>query len=125
MDETVLLGRGKQMIAVPWQAWLGHLDEVAEHGQARLAFMTAEHHRVRYFVVRELPRAGTALTPEIIAGALSLAENRVRQILADLERKLFFLWRDEAGAVAWAYPVTVDRTPHVIRFSSGERLHGA
>jgi hypothetical protein len=92
MDETVLLGRGKQMIAVPWQAWLGHLDEVAEHGQARLAFMTAEHHRVRYFVV---------------------------------ERKLFFLWRDEAGAVAWAYPVTIDRTPHVIRFSSGERLHGA
>jgi hypothetical protein len=35
------------------------------------------------------------------------------------------LWRDEGGSVAWAYPVTVERTPHLIHFSSGERLYGA
>ncbi|UCG24515.1 MAG: hypothetical protein JSW55_00480 [Chloroflexota bacterium] len=125
MNESVLLGRGKELIAVPWRAWLGHLDDVPEHGRSRLAFMTEEHHRVRYFVVRELPRAGTVLTPEFIASALNLTEDRVQQILAELEKKLFFLWRDEAGAVAWAFPVTVDQTPHVIRFSSGERLYGA
>ena len=125
MNDTVILGRDKEMIAVPWRAWLAHLDDAPAHGPIRLAFMTEEHHRVRYFVVRELPRAGTVLTPEFVAGALNMAENRVRQILADLERELFFLWRDEAGAVAWAYPVTVDRTPHVVRFSSGERSYGA
>ena len=87
--------------------------------------MTPNHHRVRYFVVRELPRADAALSPAFIARALDLPEEQVRQILIDLEKNLFFLWRDEAGSVAWAYPVTADRTPHKIHFSSGERLYGA
>jgi hypothetical protein len=105
--------------------WETHLDDVPEHGKSRLAFMSRDHHRVRYFVVRELPRAGTVISPEFIAGALALPEAKVREILDDLERNLFFLWRGDGESVSWAYPVTVDRTPHLIRFSSGERLYGA
>ena len=125
MNESVLLGRGKELVPVPRAMWEGHLADIPEHGRARLAFMTEDHHRVRYFVVRELPRAGTVLSPEFIAASLKLPLMSVRSILDDLERHLFFLWREEGGAVSWAYPVTVDRTPHLIRFSSGERLYGA
>ena len=125
MNETVLLGRGKEMVPVPRAMWERHLDAAPEHGRARLAFMTADHHRVRYFVVRELPPAGTVLSPEFIAGSLDLPEDQVRSILDDLERNLLFLWRGDGESVSWAYPVTVDRTPHLIHFSSGERLYGA
>jgi hypothetical protein len=123
--ENVLLGRGKELLPVARAMFESHLDGVPEHGRSRLAFMTEDHHRVRYFVVRELPRAGTVLSPEFIAMSLKLPEEQVRTILDDLERHLFFLWRDEGGSVAWAYPVTVERTPHLIHFSSGERLYGA
>jgi len=121
----VLMGRGKELVPAPQATWKQHLDAVPDHAPARLSFMSEDHHRVRYFVVRELPRAGTVLSPEFIAGALDLSEERVQTILDDLERHLFFLWRQKSGSVAWAYPVTVDRTPHLIRFSSGERLYGA
>jgi hypothetical protein len=125
MSETVLLGRGKELVPVPRAMWESHLADISEHGRERLAFMTGDHRRARAFVVRELPRAGTVLSPEFIAASLNLPEEQVRSILDDLERHLFFLWRDEAGSVSWAYPVTVDRTPHRIHFSSGERLYGA
>ena len=36
-----------------------------------------------------------------------------------------FLFRNPLGEVTWAYPVTVDTTPHPITFSSGEKLYGA
>jgi hypothetical protein len=49
----------------------------------------------------------------------------VKSILEELERKLFFLVRNEQGAVAWAYPVTVEITPHRLDFNTGERIYGA
>ncbi len=87
--------------------------------------MTQEHHRVRYFVVDELPRAGKPLEPEYIARQVDLPLERVISILDDLEKHLTFLVRDQAGAVSWAYPVTVDPTPHRLTFKSGERLYAA
>ena len=36
-----------------------------------------------------------------------------------------FLFRNPAGDVTWAYPVTVDQTPHQVTFSSGEKLYAA
>jgi hypothetical protein len=65
------------------------------------------------------------IEPEFIAEKLNLPLERVKVLLEELERKLFFLVRNEAGAVAWAYPVTVERTPHRLDFNSGERLYGA
>jgi hypothetical protein len=49
----------------------------------------------------------------------------VQAILEELERNLLFLVRGESGAVAWAFPVTVEPTPHRLNFSTGERLFGA
>jgi hypothetical protein len=90
------------------------------------AFMTREHHAVRNFVVRELPRNhGRPLTPVQIGTALALNVTLVISLLEDLEKHLFFLVRDARGNVSWAFPVTSHRTPHRLRFSTGEQIFGA
>lgn len=90
-----------------------------------IAFMTAEHHRVRDFVVLELPRRGVPLSPEEIARGVGLPPRRCAAILDDLERHLTFLYRNRDGAVVWAYPVTVEPTPHRIMLNGRERLYAA
>jgi len=92
----------------------------------RLAFMTPRHHAVRNFVVRELPRhGGRPLKPAQIATSVGLDIPAVTGLLDDLEKHLFFLVRNGLGEVSWAFPVTSDRTPHRLRFSTGERIFGA
>lgn len=125
MTDSILLGRGKAIHSVPETLWRGHLDQAPEHSRKRLAFMTEDHHRVRYFVVKELPLYGRPIPPDLISRELALAEDLVAGILDDLEKNLVFLVRDENGEVAWAFPVTTDVTAHEISFSSGERLYGA
>jgi hypothetical protein len=125
MKKRLLLGVWRAMLPIPrhvWQKQVAH----SEHGaQARLSFMTNDHHRVRDFAVLELPRAGVPLPPEVIAEKLNLPVERVRVILDELEKHLTFLFRNEQGAVTWAYPVTVEHTPHRITFSTGERVYAA
>ncbi len=91
-----------------------------------LGFMTPRHHAVRNFVVLELPRNhGRPLRPARIAAALHLEARLVIQLLDDLEKHLFFLVLDTRGNVSWAFPVSSDRTPHRLRFSTGERVFAA
>jgi hypothetical protein len=120
MDESVLLGRGRTMLPIPRQLWERHVQ-----GGGRLGFMSADHHRVRNYAVRELPRIAAPLPPEMIAQALDLPLARVVEVLADLERRMTFLFRNDQGAAVWAYPVTVERTPHHITFDSGEQIYAA
>jgi hypothetical protein len=56
---------------------------------------------------------------------LKLGLDQVDTILDELEQKLFFLVRNAQGAVSWAYPVTVETTPHRLTFKSGEQLYAA
>ena len=125
MNETILMGRGRQIAKIPRKEWERHLSQVPQHSEARLSFMSEEHHLVRYSVVRELSRTGAPLQPEFISQELRLPLAQINAILDDLERNLFFLVRNEQGAVSWAYPVTVDQTPHELTFSTGERLYAA
>ena len=91
-----------------------------------LDFMTPQHHAVRNFVVRELPRNhGRPLSPARIGQSLGLDPRRAVSLLEDLERHLFFLVRDARGDVSWAFPVTSDPTPHRLLFSTGENIFGA
>ncbi len=92
---------------------------------ARLAFMSPEHHAVRNFVVRELPRHSRPLSPRQIARGTSLEVTKVSRLLAELEKNLFFLVCDSRGNVSWAFPVTTSRTPHRLTFSTGEHTAGA
>jgi hypothetical protein len=125
MEAKILLGRNDQLLEVPQATWQQHLTQIPQHGQSRLSFMTTAHHQIRYFVVRAMADTQQPIAPEFISQQLNIPIERVQAILAELERKLFFLVRNEQGAVAWAYPVTVEPTPHRLNFSSGERLYGA
>ena len=122
MDDTLLLGAWRIMISLPPAIW--H-KQMAKETQSNLAFMTPDHQLVRDFVVREMPRINKPISPEAISAAVQLPLERVRSILDELEHSMTFLFRDPAGAVTWAYPVTVDKTPHQVTFSSGEKLYAA
>jgi len=125
MSETILIGRGRQFTSMPRSQWEEQLRKVPQAMKTRLSFMTRQHHLVRYFVVRTLPRIGRPIPPDMIAAKLNLPLPRVNAILAELEKKLFFLVRDEHGHVAWTYPVTAVKTPHHLSFSTGERIYAA
>jgi hypothetical protein len=125
MEDKILLGRGQQILEIPQTLWKQHLAQVPQHSQARLSFMTEAHHQVRNFVVRELVNRQKPVEAEFISDRLNIPLEQVRIILEELERKLFFVVRNEQGAVAWAYPVTGETTPHRLNFSTGERLYGA
>ena len=125
MTEKLWLGMGRFMVPLPSFIWKRQARGSAKAAQGRLAFMSEEHHLVREFAVRELPRVGGPMSPELIADDMGMPRERVNDILDDLEKNLTFLCRDEAGAVEWAYPVTAHETPHQITFKSGERLYSA
>ena len=126
MDETVLMGRGTALHRVAARTWRQHLPAAGHSPAAHLAFMTGDHHRVRDFVVRELPRhGGRPLDVGAIGRALRLAPETVNLILEALERRRFFLVRDAGGRVTWAFPVTVEPTAHRLTFNTGERIFAA
>jgi hypothetical protein len=122
MNNTLLLGVWRIMISLPPGLWHRQL---ANEMRSDLAFMTPDHQAVRDFVVREMPRFNNPLSPETIAAKVHLPLDRVRSLLNDLEHAMTFLFRNADGAVTWAYPVTVEQTPHQVTFSSGEKLYAA
>jgi hypothetical protein len=125
MSETILIGRGSQFSAIPRNLWEEQLSKVPGRMKIRLSFMTKQHHLVRYFVVRTLPRIEGPIPPEMIAAKLKITLKKVNAILAELEERLFFLVRDKQGSVLWAYPVTAEATRHRLRFSTGEEIYAA
>jgi hypothetical protein len=126
MKDRILLGFWRAMVGVPRALWRSEIAKHAVKTQARVAGLVGEEHRrVQHFCVRELPRRGEPLCPEVIAAGLNLPLERVRRLLDDLEAGMTFLYRNADGCVHWAYPVTVHQTPHQVSFSTGERIYAA
>ncbi len=125
MKEIVLLSAGQLFTEIPRETWEKHVKQAPEDIAKTLSFMTKAHHLIRYFVVRELPRFGMPLSPELISKELDMSLAETTDILDELEKNLFFLVRNEHGDVIWAFPVTVDKTPHQMTFSTGERINAA
>jgi hypothetical protein len=125
MQKSLLLGLGRILMRIPKPIWQQEVLRNARIGRKSLAFMTPDHQRVRDFIVRELPRMGKPISPDLISQSLGIELENVALILAELEKNLTFLFRNEKGAVTWAYPVTVDPTPHRITFSTGEQIYAA
>jgi len=121
----VYLGIRGQMVPIPAALWKGMITRSAKGVAQSLGFMTEKHHLVRDFVVRELPYIAEPISPELISQRLNLPVDQVNQILEELEKQLRFLFRNEYGAVIWAYPVTVANTPHHVTFSTGEHVQAA
>ena len=125
MRNRLMSGAWRYMLSVPPFLWEKQVLKAGKRIEAALGFMSKEHRSVHHCVVRELPVVGEPISPEFIADKLDLPSGRVKDILDDLEGRLTFLFRNDAGAVVWAYPVTVDKTPHHLTFSTGEQLYAA
>jgi hypothetical protein len=125
-SKSLLVGSRETISRVPDTGLKAAMAKIPGIFAARLAFMTPEHHLVRNFAVRELPlENGRPIKVDRLAATLGLPISRVHAIVEDLERHLFFLVRNEAGEISWAFPVTAEATPHRLKFSTGERSHGA
>ena len=125
MADTLLIGRGDTIIDIPRRDWEHELSSAPESISQRLEFMSHEHHLVRNFVVREIPRLGRPISLTYISDALHLTRPRTKSIVEDLEKNLFFLVRGIGAEVSWAFPVTAEETGHHLVFSTGERLDAA
>jgi hypothetical protein len=124
-DGFVLLGRGADLLAQPetdwWRAHQAHMPRARQRFDA----LPPLHRAVRRVAVLRLVSTGRPVPPGDIAVELGVPMPDVAAAMADLERGLFFLVRDGAGAASWAFPVTADATPHHLTFSTGERLDAA
>lgn len=122
----VLTGHGKSIDRIDEAAWKDAVAAHVVHMPQRLAFMTPAHHRVRNAAVLGLTGSGgRPLSMAQLAAAAGVDEADTRAIAAELERNLFFVVRQGEDHVSWAFPVTVDRTPHRLVFGSGETVFGA
>jgi hypothetical protein len=125
MKNSLLLGIWRFVVGLPEPLWQREVARQAQGAVESLGFMSEDHHRVRDFAVRELPRVGKPLSPAFIAQELDLPLASTNDILDELEKNMTFLYRGDGESVTWAYPVTVDRTPHHVTFSSGEQVYAA
>jgi hypothetical protein len=125
MNKSLLLGLWRILLRIPRPIWQQEVARSARAAEKSLAFMTADHHKIRDFVVRELPGFAKPISPETIAQNLNIELNYVITILDELEKNLTFLFRNWNRDVEWAYPVTTAKTPHRITFSSGEQIYAA
>jgi len=67
----------------------------------------------------------TWISNATIAVSLDMRVEEVESIIDELERGMTFLYRGRPEGVTWAYPVTVDSTPHRVTFDSGEQTFAA
>ncbi len=125
MSNKLLTGIWRMMVGVPPFLWEKQIQKARHKVKKSTRFMSPEHRRIHHYVVRELPRVGEPIPAERVARDLALSREQTVEILRDLEEHLTFLYRNEQGQVVWAYPVTVEKTPHRITFGSGERLYAA
>lgn len=125
MAEWMMAGVWRHILQLPDGVGWRRVRQLAEKAREAVGEVSPQHRAVHHFVVRELPRFGQPMPPKHVADSLDIPVATATAILGDLEARKGFLFRNEDGAVVWAYPVTVDITPHRIRFKSGETLYAA
>jgi len=125
MNTYMLNGIWRFMFKVPPALWESQIRKHRRRVLDDLDFMTPLHRRVHHFSVRAMPGRSTPLPAREIADGLDLEIDRVNDMLRDLERHMTFLFRDKNGAVIWAYPMTVEKTPHHLTFDDGSTCYAA
>jgi hypothetical protein len=125
MKNKLMFGLWRYIINVPPFLWQKQVAQGKGRLEQEQGSLSEEKRVIHHFVVRELPSNGKPLSPELISNKLGLPADRVKDALDDLEKRMTFLYRNEDGDVVWAYPVTVDKTPHRITFDTGEKLYAA
>ena len=125
MNNSLLLGIWRLTVGLPELLWQREVAKQARDAVESLGFMSEDHHAVRNYVVQVLPRLRRPVPPATISQAVDLPLPRTLEVLSELEKRLFFLVRNQDGDVSWAFPVTAESTGHGLSFSTGERLDAA
>jgi len=125
MSNRLMAAIWRLIIPIPPMLWHKQVSRMKKAIEHELGFMSDEHRAVHHLVVRELPHAAKPLSPQFIAEELAMPQERVTAVLGELEKHMTFLFRNDQGEVTWAYPVTVEATPHHLTFSTGEQLYAA
>ena len=125
MSNKLMLGLWRYVLHVPPFIWQKQIEKGKRRFEKEYGKLPADFRNVHHFVVRELPRVGKPLSQDFISGELGLSSVQVRSALDYLEKRMTYLYRNKAGEVIWAYPVTVEKTPHRIAFNTGEELYAA
>ncbi len=125
MKDNIHVGLGKLFIHLPGFIWRRLITKNARETEENLAFMSAAHHAVRDFVVKYLPEVNEPISAAHIATSLNMRLEDVERIIVELEQGMTFLYRGRPEGVTWAYPVTIDSTPHRANFDSGEQTFAA
>jgi hypothetical protein len=99
--------------------------KMAKNMRTRINKITEEKKRIHHFVVRELPNAGQPISLAFVARALEMPVDRVSTLVDEMEKDKSFFHRYHSEGINWAYPVTVDNTPHRVTFSTGEQINAA
>jgi hypothetical protein len=125
MKNKLMLGLWRYIINVPPYLWQKQIAKGKRKFEKVHGSLSEEKRLIHHFVVRELPHNGKPLSPELISNKLGFPADDVKDALDYLEKRMTFLYRNKDGDVVWAYPVTVDKTPHSITFDTGEKLYAA
>ncbi|RJP24267.1 MAG: hypothetical protein C4520_04495 [Candidatus Abyssobacteria bacterium SURF_5] len=125
MAAKLMAGFWRCMLSIPPSLWEKQIGKQKRKIRRELGFMTEEHRAVHHFIVRELPKLAEPISPELAAQKLSMPVERAQQVFDDLEQHMTFICRNEEAMAVWAYPVTVQKTPHRLTFSTGERIYAA
>lgn len=81
--------------------------------------------RIQHWVVKQLPKTRTPVLLSDIAEQFGQSIKTIESIVNELEKDMTFLFRNQSKGINWAYPVTVEPTPHHVTFSSGEAVYAA
>jgi hypothetical protein len=125
MKDNIYLGMGSLFIPIPSFIWRRLVAKTANDAEGNLNFMSADHHKVRDFVVTQIPQIDGPISTATIAENLDMRVEDAKRIIDELERGMTFLYRSRPEGVTWAYPVTVDSTPHRVTFNSGVQTFAA
>lgn len=125
MKNKLMLGLWRHIIKVPPFLWQKQIDKGKRKFEKEYGSLSEEKRLIHHFVVKELPYYGKPLSAELISDRLGFPVDHVINALDYLEKRMTFLYRNRDGEVVWAYPVTVDKTPHRITFDTGEKLYAA
>lgn len=124
-ENKILIGIGHKMIPGPVFILNREIEKMAKIMKARVHKLPEEKRRIHHFVVRELPNAGQPISLEFIAQGLKMPIDRVSTLVDEMEKDKSFFYRCHSEGINWAYPVTVDNTPHRVTFSTGEQANAA
>jgi hypothetical protein len=125
MPNDIKICRGNEIEIKPRSEWIEALLNIEKKGDPRTAFLKDNHRKVRYYLVEYLPKIGKPISSISISEELNIPLSEVECILDELLKNTIFILRDGNGDVTWAFPVTIDKTPHRFTFNTGEVAYGA